>query len=191
MPDLVGSHSANSHLGFGGMHPLPRPAPLVDPDQSTPGGRRRKDLAKPLGKSGQDSSGHMPIFIGRDHVVDRLDLAQRQLLRRTSRTRRAVVEATGRLVTPGVVPGLRQAHHAEHGTQREVRSRSVNGLQQSCFGGAVRQPGLGQGEARDLEQQRHQPQQGHEAVNAMAQRKDFLPQANRVLVGYIQRHDRL
>ncbi len=64
------------------------------------------------------------------------------------------------------------------------------GLVAETLAQARAQPGLGKGEARDLEQQRHQPQQGHEAVNAMAERKDFLPQANRIIIGYIQRHDR-
>ncbi len=42
---------------------------------------------------------------------------------------------------------------------------------------------------RDLEQQRQQSQQRHEAVNAAAKRDDLMLPVNRVLVGGRQRHD--
>ncbi len=40
------------------------------------------------------------------------------------------------------------------------------------------------------EQQHHQPQQCHEAINPPAKRNNFLLQLHGVLVGYLQRHDR-
>jgi hypothetical protein len=99
------------------MHSLTSPTPLVDANQPTPSGRRSEDFAESLGEAGENPGGYMPIFIGRDHVADRLDLGQRQLLRRTSRARRAIVEAAWRLVTPDVVSCAGQARDAEHGAQ--------------------------------------------------------------------------
>jgi hypothetical protein len=132
----------------------------------------------------------MAIFIRCDHLADRFDLSQRQLLWRTSRARGAIVEVAWRLATPDVVSGAGQTRDAEHGAQSELRFRPVDRLQQPRFGCAVRQPDSSQGEARELEQQRHQPQQGHEAVNAKSERNDLLSQADGVLVDSLQRHDR-
>ena len=59
---------------------------------------RGEDLAESLGKVSEPAGRHMPKVIGSDHVLDRLDLLLRQLLRRVLRARQAVVEAARRLV---------------------------------------------------------------------------------------------
>ena len=54
-----------------------------------------KDLAHALRVQGKASNGHVPVFLGLDHVSDGLDFGVCQALRPGPRTTRAVANGTG------------------------------------------------------------------------------------------------
>ena len=60
----------------------------------------------------QRSRGHVSVFLGSHHVLYRLDLGSRQLLRRRSWTRRHIVETALILSLPRMVPRLREPQDA-------------------------------------------------------------------------------
>ncbi len=70
VPDFIGSRRADADLRLDRMHPLARTTPAGDANQSMPSAWRGEDLAESLGKASEPAGRHMPIFIGRDHVLD-------------------------------------------------------------------------------------------------------------------------
>ena len=190
VPDFVNARSADAHFGLGGMEAMSRPSPAMDVNQSPPRAGRGKNLAESLRQASQSAGGHMPVLLGSDHVADRVDFLGCELLWRTPRAAGAVVEPTSQFTLPGVKPGVRQPDDAKHRAQREVRACPFDRLQQAGFRQTFRDLHPAQRSTRELEQQRHQPQQRHKAVDSPPQRNDLSLQANGVLVECVQRHDR-
>jgi len=66
----------------------------MESDWPVPGGSRSKALLESLREDGEDLGWHVPVLVGSDHFLDRLDLAGCQLLRRDTRTGGQIVQTT-------------------------------------------------------------------------------------------------
>ena len=137
----------------------------------------------------QRSRGNVTVFFGRHHLLDRADFRQCELLRRTSRTRRHIVEITLFLLLPQMISGVRQTDDAQYDSQREDATRTLDGSQQQYLRGSLGNSDVGKRDARKLQHNNDDPQSRSETIATSLLSQNFLLQTERVHADNIKRND--
>ena len=75
----------------------------------------------------------MPVLLGSHELPDGGDLSKRELMRRDSGTRWAVIQFTLLFAIPGMIPGFGQPYDPQQRSRGQGRARALDGTQQQAF----------------------------------------------------------
>jgi len=153
MPRFIWFRRSDAGRRLRRMHALTRSPPAMSPNESMPGGCRCEDLAESLCKDGECTRRDVPVLVRRDHVLDRADLVECELMGHSLRAARRIIERAFTIgLHPSVISTGRQTEGAKDAAHRKYLTCRRDGLEDSTLLRAVgksRHPQREAGRAED------------------------------------------
>ena len=84
---------------------------------------------------------------------------------------------------------MRQSENSQNNPQRKDAARSFNGSEQRQLSRSIGNPGAGEREPRDLQEDHKDPQQRNEPFDPPAECEDFLLKLKGIQVNHVNRND--